>query len=223
MNIKKISLIFLIITAGFFLVGYGFYFYTKSQKITEPNEIKTSLGETPNDSVSESSIRKDVLNIINGDTGKMVLYDYSLSPNKGYVYTTIRTPRGDVYYSLLDLKNKKDLFDSYTVAGDGELNANNHIWTNDNKLILISNFGAEGGEGFPGILVVNLIDQTFYRLVDMTGVCPSNEINNCTNAYSFDIKSVTSKSVTYGVDFNSTSIGYDPSFSYYKEETISLR
>lgn len=223
MNIKKISLIFLTIATSFFLIGCGFYLYTKSQEIRIYKDAQSFVNKGTDNSVSEGSIREEILNIINDDGGKMTLYDYSLSPSKEYAYVTNRTPRGAVYYSLLDLKNKKDLFDSYTVSGGGELNSGNHVWTDDNKLILVSNFNAEGGEGFDGILVVNLIDQTFYRLVDMTDICPDVSLSNCMSGYAFDIKSITDEKVRYEVSFDSYSIGQDPSLSYSKEEAISLR
>jgi hypothetical protein len=198
-------------------------FYITNQYQTKTNTEEISLEKNTENNLSEIKIREKILNIINGDTGRSTLYDYSISPNKKYALVTLMTPRGSLFYSLFDLENKKDLFDSYTVAGQGELNNGNYLWTDDNKLILASQFNGHGGEGFDGILVVDLTDQSFYRLIDMTNICPQAFISNCMGGYSFEIKSIVNNSLTYKLIFNSYSIGHDPSFSYDKEETVSLR
>lgn len=216
MNTKKTILIYLIFIVVIFSII--FYFYIKSQK------TQLVLDQNVEENFNIGLDEFEILNIINGDNGKKTLYDYSFSPKKDYVIVTAVDPRGYfVSYSLIDVKNKTDLFDSYTVYGQGELNSKNHFWTDDNKLIMTSEFNAEGGEGFPGILVVNLNTQTFYRLVDMTDVCPHISVSNCTSGYDFEIKKVSDKYLTYVINFDANSIFQDPSFSYSKEETILLK
>ena len=215
MNTKKIILIVGVIV----LIIIAFYVTTQYKTNTE----EISLEKNIENNFSEIKLKEEILNIKNGDTGRSTLYDYSISPNKNYVLATTMTPRGSIFYSLFDLENKKDLFDSYTVAGQGELNNGNYLWTDDHKLILASQFNGEGGEGFNGILIVDLKDQSFYRLIDMTNVCPQAFMTSCMGGYSFEIKSIVNNSLTYKLIFNSYSIGHDPSFSYEKEETVSLR
>jgi hypothetical protein len=210
---------------------YGGFLYIKHQQPVQPQTADLPTAETQEKVMIENegqvaaevSLQEKVLQIVNDETGQMSLYDISVSPDQKYAYATLMHPRGGLFYHLFDLENKKDLFDGYTVAGSGELNTTNHVWTNDDRLILVSDINGHGGEGFPGILVVNLADQTMYRLVDMTNKCPHASISDCRHGYRFWIESFQNNTLDYLVVFDSESIGYDSSYSYEASESITVR
>jgi len=218
-NAKKLC-----ITLGVFcilaLLIVGMLIFSDSNKVVA--RTFTDLNNTQN--INEDNVIKSITEILSGGDPNVYvnIYDYSISPDFNYAYVTTMTKRGTIYYSLLDMKNKKDLFDSYNVAGNGELNTKNYLWT-DNKLIIASRYNAEGGEGFPGIYVVNFLTQKFDRVVDMTDVCPSDKVDNCTNAYTVEIESFENNILNYHLVFDSYSVGQDPSFSYEKYENIVIK
>ncbi len=150
-----------------------------------------------------------------------ILNEYSLSPNKKHVFFTVFLREGTGHF-LYNLETEKSLFsDFYVVYGLEEINNENLVW-HENNLFIASKYSSFGGEGFSGILKVNLEKEILERIIDFTDECPYEDHPFlCMEEYKFEIKNIQENRLTYIESFN----GQDEELSKYNysiEKTLTF-
>lgn len=189
---KKSSIIYLIVI--FILVLGTLFFFPKKAVNTEDKELSEKTKEVVSREDSKDNVENKI-EILDNNGNKLVVDDYSVSPNGRFALA-----RSSNKFFILNLEsNKKLTNDYYFINGIENFSPDNHRWLNGgNILVVVNSWSAFGGEGFPGILQVDLEKGTFNKIVNRENECSEPEFDSwCLSSYSFAIVKLENNILTY--------------------------